>query len=203
MNVIYTFIVEALFGDKRVLIISLIFSLASVFLTYYFTSTYKEAKYNKVLMEIEQSYSKRLVEVAKKQAALQSQADIKTKQLIELNVELERKWANEKQKNVELNKEWQARVDNGFRLVDSKLPNSTNKTNTMPNTNISNNTNSTTGCNGNTKGELSQQSTQFLLNEAIRADEVVEQLKVCQAYAKQLKKEWETYNEETRKQYVK
>lgn len=202
MNFIYTFIVEVLFGDKRAILISLLFVIVSSFLTYYFTSTYKEAKYNKVLMEIEQSYSKRLVETAKKQAILQSQADIKTKQLIELNTELERKWVDEKQKNVELNKEWVARVGNGFRLVDSGLSGKSNQTNAMPNPHVSDNTNSTTSCDSRAKRELSQQSTQFLLDEAIRADEVVEQLKVCQVYAKQLKMEWEGYNEQTKKQYT-
>lgn len=201
MNVIYTFIIEVLFGDKRIVLISLLFALASSFLTYYLTSTYKDTKYNKVMMEIEQSYTKRLVEAAKKQAILQNNAEIKTKQLVELNTELERKWVDEKQKNIELSKAWNDRVSAGFRLVDGRVSGNANKDNRMSNTNSTNNTNSTTSCYNGTKRELSKQSTEFLLNEAIRADEVVEQLKVCQTYAKTLKKEWESYNEETKRQY--
>lgn len=181
-------VLKTFYGSYRIWILLAAF-ISSIGGTGWLIHSYKEGQYAKrdlkaskeyveSLMRQQEEYNKRIQEL--NDAALKRQ-----KELADLNTQIERKYHDAERKANENHAKWRDAVNNGFRLRDkyakelARLQDSRiAKGGDSGTTNSSNPTTS--------EGELSRESTEFLLKFAADADRVVEQLRAAQEYAKSL-----------------
>lgn len=161
--------------------------LASVGGTAYFVNQYKEGQaaqrelkaerlYLEEYKRQQDAYNQKLKELT--EAALKRQQE-----LAAINTANEKRYHEANKRAEAIRRKYDRLVADGFRLRDPKAPatnEGTRSTQGSSSTTPNSSNRSTSG------GELSRETTQFLLNFANDADRVVEQLKAAQDYAKQL-----------------
>jgi hypothetical protein len=166
----------------KAIIVAVVFAV-SIFGTWNFTASYKDGQYAKEKLELA---NQALLEQQQQEEIIQEQAEIilkKQQSLAALNGKLEKKYADQ-QKEIDLKlAKFSSMLDDGFRLYDpgkTKNSVSTSATNGSPGAASSSNR-------ASSSGELSRESTAFLLKFASDADKVVAQLKTSQEYAKKIR----------------
>lgn len=164
--------------------------LASIMtLVSYITHQYKEGQFALKEQKLNEKYLEELLnrqtEYEAKVDELNAAALRKQEELSNLNTELERKFHESKKKSDEVSRKYDRLVRNGYRL----RYNQTN-TNSVQMCGTTKNPDSRTTNSGDTTssiGELPEEITRDLLRLATDADRVVEQLKLTQEYAKELR----------------
>lgn len=186
-----------LIRDFKLIFILVLFS-SSIFLTYHFTSKFKDGQYAIKEQKLKDEYIFKLKqqqeEYKLKIEELNRQALEQQRMLSDLNTKLEKKYADAKKKTDQAIAKYNNLLANGWRLYDFRtreLFKSADGLSTE--TEDKNSSTSFSSFRTSCSGELSREASEFLLNLAADADKVVEQLKITQEYAKDLRKICEAY----------
>lgn len=154
----------------------------SSFLSYYFTAEYKDNKYQRIILEREKIANDELKKERERSLEVE-------RNLVSIKDELEKENARKKKIINDLYRKYNDAISSGYRLRD---PGATSSN--CSNGNSSDSKSPSRADFGGRGAELSEEASRFLLSEAARADEVVQELNLCKAWVREVKKKLDEFS---------